>query len=171
MARNVKCSISGEYGKSDVFIKIGNRYYKTQEIYDIDEKNKNIRKEIIDYLCIEFLDYQNGQPFPPILPRKLKELEFYDNEIILEAFRQKHKDIRYWLDNKKFDNDTGRVSYIFAIIKNSIADIKRQFDYSKRQAQKVENKNLYNNENLDINIIGSTASAKNISNWLEGDDD
>ena len=170
MPRNVRCAVTKESGLSDDFIKINGRYYKTQAIYDEDKKKKEIRKELVDYICNEFLDYQKGQPFPPILPQKLKELEFYDNEIILETFRQKTQEIHNSLKTKQFETDIGRLSYMFAIVKNHIADVKKQYDYSKRQAQTIKNNNLQA-ESADMNIIGSTASAKNISGWLEGDDD
>ena len=68
MARPCKCAITGEKGTTDTFVKINGKYYKSQEIYDADQKSKAKRKELIDYVCREFLRYGNGQPFPTSLP-------------------------------------------------------------------------------------------------------
>ena len=162
MAKKVKCAVTGEYGLSGEYIKINGRYYKNQQIYDADKRKKDVRKQLIEHICVEYLGYSDGQPFPPILPKKLKELEFYDNEIILETFRQKANDIRYALNTKQFNNDFGRVSYMFAVVKNSIADVKKQFDYQNRQEQAAV-KNIQAAED----IAGTKNTGKDITAWLE----
>ena len=76
MARPCKCAITGEKGTTDTFVKINGKYYKSQEIYDTNQMKKAKRKELIDFVCREFLGYGNGQPFPTSLPKKLNELSF-----------------------------------------------------------------------------------------------
>lgn len=72
MARSCKCHITGETGTTDTFVKIGKYYYKNQEIYDAEQKQKETYKSLIDYICYEFLGYGDGQPFPTSLPKKLR---------------------------------------------------------------------------------------------------
>ena len=123
MARSCKCAITGEVGTTDTFVKIGSKYYKSQEIYDADQRKKQTYKELIDYICREFLGYGNGQPFPPILPKKIKELSFYSNEVILETFKECTNDIHYWLEHKQFSNEYSMISYMFTILIGNIADV------------------------------------------------
>jgi hypothetical protein len=131
MARKVKCSITKEEGTNETFYKVNDKYYKSQEIYENDKLQKQLYKEIIDYVCNDFLNYKQGQIFPTSLTKKLKELSFYDNEVILKTLKTKSKEIDYWLQNKTFDSDYGKVSYIFAIVKNSINDIYKQWKHEK----------------------------------------
>lgn len=168
LGRKCKCVVTGEYGNTDIFVKYGNKYYKSDEIYQEDRKKKDTRKKLVDYICTEFLDYHPGQPFPPMLPKKLKELEYYDNEIILETFQQKAQDIHYWLKAKQFDSDIGRLSYIFAIVNNSISDIQRKKNIAKKQ--KLQQGQTYVEQNINLDDIGTTAIGKNLSTWLEEDE-
>ena len=58
MARKVKCNVTGEYGTTDTFIKIDNKYYKDIQTYECDRKEKDLWHELIDYICINLLNYQ-----------------------------------------------------------------------------------------------------------------
>ena len=166
MARKCKCAITGEIGTTDTFVKIGSKYYKNQEIYDADQKKKQSYKELIDYICREFLGYGNGQPFPPILPKKIKELSFYSNDIILETFKQCSDDIHYWIENKQFSTEYGMISYMFTIVKSHIADVAKQ---EKRiSASNKQANNLI--ECGDLSIIGSKKQGKDISRFLNDDE-
>ena len=60
MTRSCKCHITGETGITDTFVKIGKYYYKSQEIYDAEQKQKETYKYLIDYNCYEFLGYGDG---------------------------------------------------------------------------------------------------------------
>lgn len=166
MARKCKCAITGEIGTTDTFIKIGSKYYKNQEIYDADQKKKQTYKELIDYICREFLGYGNGQPFPPILPKKIKELSFYSNDVILETFKQYSDDIHYWIEHKQFSTEYGMISYMFTIVKSHIADV-------ARQEKRISTSNKQTNNLIecgDLSIIGSKKQGKDISQFLNDDE-
>lgn len=166
MARKCKCAITGEIGTTDTFIKIGSKYYKNQEIYDADQKKKQTYKELIDYICREFLGYGNGQPFPPILPKKIKELSFYSNDVILETFKQYSDDIHYWIEYKQFSTEYGMISYMFTIVKSHIADV-------ARQEKRISTSNKQTNNLIecgDLSIIGSKKQGKDISQFLNDDE-
>lgn len=167
MARTVKCAITHEVGTTDTFIKIGSKYYKSQEIYDADQKKKQSYKELIDYICREFLGYGNGQPFPPILPKKIKELSFYSNDVILETFKQCANDIHYWFEHKQFSDEYGMISYMFTIVKSHIADVDK---HEKRMA--ASNEQIKNSmiECGDLSLIGSKKQGKDISRFLNDDE-
>jgi len=162
MSRKVVCKITKEKGDSETFIKIGKFYYQSQEVYDNEERRKALRKELTYFICSEFLDYKPGQKFPALLNKKLKELDFYSDEIIFEAFKQKQDDIKYWMNAKQFSGDYGRLSYIFAIISNSIADIYKAAQRTKRQEELIEQEV----HTGDLEIAGTSAKAKNLADWL-----
>ena len=113
------------------------------------------------------MGYGNGQPFPPILPKKIKELSFYSNEIILETFKECADDIHYWLEHKQFSNEYGKISYMFTIVKGHIADVAKK---EKRMA--ASNEQVKNNmiECGDLSSIGSKKQGKDISRFLIDDE-
>ena len=168
MARIVKCQITHEIGNTDTFIKIDGKYYKSQEIYDNHKRNTDIYKKIIYIISSDFLGYQKGQSFPTVLAKKLKELEFYPNEVILKTVENNYDNILYWMKNKEFSNDIGKISYIFAIIKNNINDVYR--DWKRNQKIKVKENNTNIELSLDIQDINTTQKGKDISAWLEEED-
>lgn len=172
MARKVKCFITGEYGDSDHFIKIGKHYYRSQEVYDEDKRLKQQRKDLIDYICRTFLGYGEGQPFPASLGKKLKKLEYYDNAVVLETFKQCANDIKYWLSNKSFDSEFGKVSYMFAIVEGRIADVNRKYIAKERDRESELSKNTNDIQDFDNpNLSGiSKSKSKNLSAFLDGDD-
>ena len=167
MARKVKCQITGEYGTSDVFYKADNgKYYKSKELYDVWNKENEDRKHVIERFAIEFLDYVPGQVFPTILTKKLKELEFYGYDVINKTIDKSYDSIQYILRNKDFRNDVGKISYIFAIIKNNINDV-----YKQVVKEEKEQKREYDiDTSVDIDSIQTTHTEKNITKWLEDDD-
>lgn len=168
MGRRVRCAITKEYGNSDEFIKIGNKYYKSQEVYDIDHKQKSLWNGIIRFICEDLLGYQKGQVYPTLINRKLKELDFYDREVILKTFQLKKDDILYQLNQDgKFKDDNGRIFYMFAIINNCINDVNKEFKRSqikpRKDTLKVDDLNILENTIANHNI-------RDISTWLEEDE-
>ena len=173
MARKVKCQITGEYGTSDVFYKADNgKYYKSKELYDVWNKENEDRKHVIERFAIEFLDYVPGQVFPTILTKKLKELEFYGYDVINRTIDKSYDSIQYALRTKDFRNDVGKISYIFAIIKNNINDVYKQVlteeKSEKRQQEQVANIDVVDEQS--IMNIGTKQKAKDISSFLEDDE-
>ena len=170
MARKVKCHITKEEGTTDTFVKIGSHYYKSQEVYEEDRRQKETRKELVDYICRTFLGYKEGQPFPTMLTKKLSELSFYSNEVILETFKTCEKDLLYYMGNKDFSGDYGRIQYIFAVIGNKVADVNRTY---KKKIAEVNKKNSvidaydFDNPNLSGK---SGAKTNSLLGFLEGDE-
>lgn len=167
MARKVKCQITGEYGTSDTFYKADNgKYYKSKELYDTWNKENEDRKRVIERFTSEFLDYVPGQVFPTVLTKKLKELEFYGYDVIDRTIDKSYDSIQYALRTKDFRNDVGKISYIFAIIKNNINDV-----YKQVLREEKEQKREYTiDTSVDVDDIQTTHTEKNITKWLEDED-
>jgi len=168
----VRCQVTGEYGTADSFYHAPDKhYYKTKEIYENKIKESEARKQIIDTICFDFLDYQKGQVFPKVLTSKLKELSFYSNQTILKTIKECRENIIYWMNKKDFDSDYGKISYIFAIIKNKINDVYREEQRQKRQESKAKEalENQIIND-VDIANISVHHDTKDISKWLEEDE-
>ncbi|MBQ3543406.1 MAG: hypothetical protein IJA34_00200 [Lachnospiraceae bacterium] len=168
MARKVKCHITGDWGTTDDFIKIGKFYYKNQYVYEENKRLKEERINLIDYICRTFLGYNEGQPFPTSLPKKLNELSYYDNAVIKATFESCKSDILYWLEHKNFSSEYGKISYMFAIINNNISDINKKFIRQEKIKHREEaNIQHYTDPSL---TTGTNKSGKDLSAFLGGDD-
>lgn len=190
MARNVKCKASGEWGTSDDFVKIDGSYYKSFEVYEkfIKDKrakaesvkkrkqqeaeNKEFYKKIIALIAIDLMDYNPGQPFPKIISRKLKDLEFYDRKIIYLTIKEIKDDLRFAMSRIEFKNDTGKASYIFAAISNHINDVYQR----EKKKEKVESASIKGSEtllemsglfNMNENLAPTKQKSKDISKFLD----
>lgn len=171
MARKSKvvCQVTKEYGTSDVFYKAPDgKYYKTKEIYIKDRENKEYYKLCIDKLA-NFLGYCRGKVFPTIVSKKIAELkEGYSCKVIYNTIEKCEDSIVWALQNKEFNNDNGRMSYILAIISNHINDMENNDDIAKKIA--LKEKSILSNEDVDVSYDNKVVhKAKNISDLL-GDD-
>lgn len=164
MARPVKCYITGEQGTNETFIKIGKHYYKSQEIYDNDKKERELRKELRDkilkIIIEDFLEFAPGQPFPTQVTKKLSELKFYSDDVILKTIEKNYDNIKFFMKNKEFKNDYGRICYIFAIIGNNISDV---YKAEMRTQRRLENKKSKDVEDL-FPATNSNSKLKNNTN-------
>ena len=167
MARQCKCQVTGEKGTTDTFYKADNgKYYKSKEVYDIWNKENEDRKNVIERFAVDFLDYKPGQVFPTVLTKKLKELEFYGYDVINRTTDKAYNSIQYAIQHKEFKSDVGKISYIFAIIKNNINDVYKQVVQEEKKSETVcEIDNEVNIDNIQTNH-----KEKNIKKWLEDDD-
>jgi hypothetical protein len=87
---------------------------------------------------MEFLKYRADEPLPPMIFKKLEELNTYDDEVILKTFQEMSEDIRSGLSNNFFKNDMRKLNYVFAIVQNSISEVRRRMDWYKRQKEKQD---------------------------------
>ena len=167
MARSCKCKVTGEIGTTDTFVKIGKYYYKSQAVYDAEQKRINTYKSLLDYICNEFLGYGDGQPFPTSLPKKIKELSFYDYEVILETFKILHDDICYWLEHKQFETEYGKISYMFAMVRDKIADVNSDKIRKEQQNEHIKKIEI---ECSDLSSMGTKTRGKDIGRFLDEDE-
>lgn len=167
MSRICKCAITGEKGTTDTFIKIKGRYYKSQEIYDAEQRRKALHKELVDYVVREFLGYEKGQPFPTALTKRIKENSFYGDAIILETFKRCVPSIHYALENKQFQSQNSKISYIWAIVDNKLADVYEEFKRINKQENSTKSMII---ESTDLSNVGTKGPQKNICQFLDEDD-
>lgn len=169
MSRKCKCQITGEIGTTDTFVKINGKYYKSQEVYDQHKTNIELYKKIVNIIAEEFLNYDRNQVFPTLLTKKLKELEFYPNEVILKTVEKNYETIKYWMNVKDFSNDVGRISYIFAIIKNNINDVYKKWKTENEKHKTIDN-TIKNITDINIDVINNNPQQKDLRKWLEEDE-
>ena len=166
MARKVKCHITGEEGTADTFVKIGRYYYKSQAVYDTYRHETDTRNAIVKKIANEFLGYQDGQKFPPYIQKKLNELGYYSYDVILKTIEKKYDTIMYYMNNKEFRNESGKISYIFAIISNNINDVNKSYQWEKKCEQQE-----HSTEVIDIpEAAPQPSKARDMSEWLDGED-
>ena len=106
---------------------------------------------------------------PTIVFRRLKELDFYSDEIIQQTLDENAKSIQWAMQNKQFEDDAGKCSYLMAIVRNNIGAVYR------REKQKTENlvkeeKRADIDSMIDLSNIGAVHKANDVSSLLGGDD-
>lgn len=169
MARKVKCFVTGEEGTSDVFVKkpIGkqNKYFKSNQIYEDYIKEKEVKDKLLIYISNVILNYREGQYLPTVLIKKINELaSIYTYHVVLETFQSKEDTLQYWmgLDNK-FKNEYAKVSYMMAIVNNSINDVYKEWQYKQKRKQSESIK--VDTDILNVDIVNSK-TKKDISEFL-----
>lgn len=166
MARKVKCAITGKYGTSDEFIKIDGKYYSSYEIYAEHVKSAEYWKKLVNILACDILGYESGQSFPTLLTKRLKDLSFYDNEIIYRTVLYSEDAIKYSMKMKNFANDHARISYIMAILKSNINTVFKQVIEERKELKKQPSQT-----NIDIDGMNENKNpiqkTKDISRFIE----
>lgn len=137
MGRKVRCKVTGEYGDSTTFYKVGSSYYKSQEVYEENERQRKAKSEA-QRIIAELLEYGEGQRLSPYALKKYKELSFYTDEVILETFQKERGSIEYYVSKKHFDSEQRKITYIFTIIQNHIADVDRIYKKKKAEQKKAD---------------------------------
>lgn len=188
----VKCFATGKVGARKDFFKAPNkRYFQSEAVYEAwlagrrKEKAKKNRpksyekpgrtpesyKKLCDTLA-DLIGYDpaGGQPMPTVIFRKLKELDYYSDEIIQMTLDEKTDIIRWAMENKDFSDDSGRACYMMAIVRNNIAEVERR---EKRKKETVLQEERYN-QNLDLvedlESIGTVHKSRDVSDLFGGDD-
>jgi hypothetical protein len=187
----VKCMATGVQGPRDQFYKApNNRYFQSEAVYQAwlagrrkEKAKKNKPKpqkkpgrttESYKKLCDTIAnligyDPDGGQPMPTIVFRRLKELDFYSDEIIQETFDEKASYIRWVFRTKEFQNDAGKVSYMMAIIQNSIAEVyRREKEKTEKSVKEQSRSDL--DAMVDLSSIGVVHKGNDVSSLLGGDD-
>ena len=176
MARKCTCKICKAKGNTELFFKVTdqkgkNTYYCSESEYEnfINEKNK--RKELLEYVAIEVLNYEEGQIVNPIMVRKISELhKFYDYEVIQECFKVNLDSIQYWMNNKNFTNEYGMVSYIMKIIEGNINDIFNSWKHKQRQQVRQSNETINLEIINDMTAKTGTKKKDDILSFLDEED-
>ena len=106
---------------------------------------------------------------PTIVFRRLKELDFYSDEIIQQTLDENAGTIQWAMQNKNFNDDCGMASYLMAIVRNKI---KAVYDREKNKTRKTarEDSRLDLDTMVDLSNIGTVHKGNDVSSLLGGDD-
>jgi len=175
MPRRVKCQATGEYGTSDFFIKIGGKYYKSQEIYDENERKKKERNKTFGYFKYNFLKLDKKQHLPTIVYKEVNNINSYGFDIINATIEENMDSIMYALSHKDFNSEVGKVRYVMAIIKNNINDIykkEQRLNKSSLESRCKVEQGAITEEEIAIEDKPILVKPKrDIRAWLEDDED
>lgn len=144
--RRVKCQATGEYGTSDTFYRSGDgRYFKSQEVYEDFMAERAARAaarekhaDLVTEIAQKYFGFEEGQPYPVFLEKKMKELNYYSDDIISLTFEKSHEAIDYAVRNKQFKSDYNKAQYIFAIIRNNISDVYRSRQKMQKRTERLQ---------------------------------
>ncbi len=154
MARNVKCSVSGKWGTSDTFIKIDGKYYENKEVYEEHKKQCEYWRKAIEKITEDYLGYHKGEPYPTILNKRLKSLDFYSNEVIYRTIIYCDESISNAMNTKEFSSSYLKIQYIMAVLRNNIAKVWKMV----REEQKIAKAQ---NKKQDVVYIDGLDNVKN----------
>lgn len=137
------------------------------------EKETKKYKDLIEFIMSEIYHYEEGMIFPSSLIKRIKKLrEFYDYDIIKEAFTVSYDSIMWAMSNREFTNEYNKTSYIMAIVENKINDVylevKRKKEQDKKAVQLEDKVDLsLFNDFADVNNAPSKSKSKDISAFLD----
>ncbi|MEK4025350.1 hypothetical protein [Sporosarcina sp. FSL W7-1283] len=187
MARKVRCIYCRDYGTDETFYRVrkdsySNRflYYCSEDEYKLDMENQRKKKEetrkykdLMQYIMEDIYNYEKGMVFPTSLTRRIQKLrEFYDYETIKSAFKHSKEAINWALNNKRFENEYNKTSYIMAIVNGNINDVylnnKRLESQREIQLQREKSVDVgLFNETVNSNTPIKKSKLKDISSFLD----
>lgn len=170
--RRVKCWATGEWGTSITYYKAPDgHWYKDEATYQTKLHKAAMHKQVIAALA-DVMMFDPSMAFPTIIPKKLKELAFYDDEIILATIEQCRDKIGYAMRTKEFESEYHRASYVMAIIKNHINDVykaaKQKAVTQSRQEHLAESTPVV--QDFDFTQVANTTHKhRDLSDFLSDD--
>ena len=106
---------------------------------------------------------------PTVVFRRLKELEFYSDEIIQMTLDEKRTAIQWAITNKNFSDDTAKANYLMAIVRNNIAAVyRREKDKTEKTVKEESRPDL--DTMVDLSNVGAAHKGNDVSDLLGGDD-
>lgn len=167
--------IKNLYDEDKVKKAISNR--KRREKYQENKNNttpkltieeEQYRKKCIEFLCVNFFDYNKTKKINPVLIKKIQDLgKISSYHIIYNTIISYEKVLRY-SNQKKFQNEYTKIAYIISIIKNNLKNIWELNNKNEKESKKVFNKT--DNDLLDElnkNRITKKVSRVDLSEFLD----
>ena len=170
----VKCFATGEFGSSADFVRIGGHWWKNEEVYKEYMKNLEYRRKAYE-LYGKIIGYETGQIFPGYIHKRFKKLEFYGWECIYQNMIECRLSMEWAITHKDFQNAIGEAAYMFAIMEGNINGCykrmkKQKQDELLKQKHSEENEKYSNDVDL-ASVQSVTTKKRDISKWLEDDDE
>ena len=168
MARRVKCRVTGQIGDSSCFYRAPNGYYyKSEELYLEMVQKETVRKNLIRYISLEFLELTEGMKIPGFLLKKIKEYETpYGYSLLLSYLKENHELISRSLARISFSNDVRKIQYLFAIVDGNI---NTYYKKEKERLAKIEKAKETKVDMPSIEISPVKHKEKDIRGWLDDD--
>ena len=162
--RRVKLVDTGEYSTQDQAYKAPNgKYYSSQIVYEQNLFQNEMRNKCIDKI-FELFDIRKGMKISTIFFRKLAELEPYGYDVVYNTIEHNSVSIEWALNNKEFSSESGKVSYVMAIVQNNIND---EYKFKQKQLKLQEKSAKIIEEPVDIEIVNNIQKTKDVSRWIE----
>ena len=164
--RQVKCRDTGVLvSASDAWKAPDGKYYSSKGAFEHLMNEKTYRQQCLEELG-NILGYHDGQKFPTVVAKKLKEYEYYGYKVVLKTIITKKSDMEYAISHKEFASEYNRVAYIMAIITNSINDVKRKMD-EELKAEHVSESAITAEDVALANVPAERGSVRDISKFLK----
>ena len=100
------------------------------------------------------MGYHKGEPYPTILNKRLKSLDFYSNEVIYRTIIYCDESISNAMNTKEFSSSYLKIQYIMAVLRNNIAKVWKMV----REEQKIAKAQ---NKKQDVVYIDGLDNVKN----------
>ena len=112
------------------------------------------------------MGYSRDEPFPTLLPKRLKGLDLYDNETIYRTVIYSKEAIQWSVKMKNFANDHSKINYIMAILR---ANINKVFKEVIAERHELAKKPKGTNAEIDKieEVDNPKQKAKDITKFLE----
>lgn len=158
----VKClDLNGEkMPKEECWRDPKGRYWSSKKAWERKQSQLLYRSKCID-LFRELLAYMPSVPLPTYVYKLLGTLEGYGYDVVYQTFVDKSKDIQWALDNKQFNNEYGKVKYVFSIVQNSI-----NYVYKRMQKEKTRVAMIPEVTEENIELKQRQQETKDISRFL-----
>lgn len=139
--RQVKCAITGEMGPAcDFYRDKSGKYYKSEQVYRDYRAEVEAYKEVKHIIDVELIGYNPNLPYNSFTPYNLKKLKGYSNRVILETVKRNKNQILSAVRKKEFRDSSAKCSYIFAIIKGRLQDVKRTLEREDKMRERTKAK-------------------------------
>ena len=149
MARRVRCSVTKELGYPSEFIKIGEKYYKNQDVYNNYKKEKESFNKLYTKIG-KLLGYSNGIMVGStggFVAKKIKDSSLSKEELY-ESLLEKEEYIKELFGEiTNHHSDNGRVLGIFKIIETIPESVTYGGCY---EIKNLDNGEVYIGETLDF---------------------
>lgn len=172
MPRRVKCQITGAFGTSDTFYRAPNgKYYASEALYSSYKKMMKEREEVLTYFLSTFLGIEKkpGMKVPGLLLKKIKEYEgFYGYDVLLDCLEGERRRIAVATSRIHFESETGKISYIFAIVDNYINGYLKKKRMREEQLKKAA---ASEGDAPETELTAVSHREKDIRGWLDDEED
>lgn len=146
--------------------KLTKKRYCSEQEFNTYQHEMNCRKNIFDFMR-ELLGYNEEQILPTIINKKVSEIHNgYTYQEIYETFITCKETLTYWSNLEgKFDKEYQKISYIFAIIINSINEVSKRIKRESKLDIKADSHTIEVDLFDDMPIVNT--SKKDISSFLD----